>query len=338
MRQPFYFSGKEGNMGIERKSLRAGTAAIVGAVALRLLTNVLPVWSGIGVNLASLLMFAESGRWLADEQPEQSIPQIPVTEPVQVAQTVPPVEFTQEDVACVSFYNTSSVTPDVSALLSKPLSWDLHTPSPKVLILHTHACEGYAESANYRSLDPEKNMVSVGDVLAKKLEQAGIGVIHDRTLHDQASYDGSYDASRESLSAWLEKYPDICLVLDLHRDAIADSQGKQIGTSVTVNGKETARVMLLLGMGYSWEANPYWEQNLEVGVKLQAQLERLAPGICRPLCLRNSRYNQDLAPGSMLIEVGAAGNTQAQALAAAEYLADAIIALSAGSYASTLFT
>ena len=43
-----------------------------------------------------------------------------------------------------------------------------------------------------------------------------------------------------------------------------------------------------------------------------------------------SRYNQDLSTGALLVEVGTAGNTHAEALAAAEYLAEGILALANG--------
>ena len=52
-----------------------------------------------------------------------------------------------------------------------------------------------------------------------------------------------------------------------------------------------------------------YEENLSLGLKLHVQLEQLFPGIMRPLQLRAQRFNQDLSPGALLIEVGAAGNT-----------------------------
>ena len=69
---------------------------------------------------------------------------------------------------------------------------------------------------------------------------------------------------------------------------------------------------------------------ISLGLKLQAQLERLSPGITRPMSLRSQRFNQDLTKGSLLIEMGAAGNTHKEALRAAEQLAKAIIALARG--------
>ena len=84
--------------------------------------------------------------------------------------------------------------------------------------------------------------------------------------------------------------------------------------------------MIVLGTNYDT-----YEDNLSLGLKLQVQLERQAPGITRPLQLRASRFNQDLCPGALLVEVGAAGNTHGEALLAAQELAQAVIALAQGS-------
>lgn len=316
-------------MGPERKSLRVGAAAILGAVVLRLAGNLLPPMGVIGSGFASWLLYGETGRWPG------AVPQI--TEETQVpSQTLPPTEpvakacFSSTDAQSIQLHRTASAQVELGDLLAKPLDWSLRGEGPKVLILHTHACESYLDSGGYRTEDTEQNMVSIGEALAKRLEAQGIGVIHDKTLHDRDSYNGSYDAARQTASRYLAQYPEICLILDLHRDAIEDKNGNQLGATAEVNGNRIAQLMLVLGTGYSWQENPQWQENVALGLKLYVQLERQAPGICRPFCLRNSRYNQDLSPGMLLIEVGTAGNTHAEALLSADILAEAICALSNG--------
>jgi stage II sporulation protein P len=76
--------------------------------------------------------------------------------------------------------------------------------------------------------------------------------------------------------------------------------------------------------------HPNWQENLAVGVKLQALLERQYPGFCRPLQLRTERFNQDLSAAGMILEVGAAGDSLEEALAAAGALARAIVTLARG--------
>lgn len=237
--------------------------------------------------------------------------------------------FSPEETAEVTY--ASAKDPDLETLLASPLHWDLTEGDPAVLILHTHATESYtktgedyAETARYRTLDEDYNMLSLGDMVAQDLKNAGIGVVQDTTLHDYPSYNGSYTRARKSIQSYLEAYPSIRLVLDLHRDAVEVSYG-QLRTCVSVEGSDCAQLMIVLGTNHDT-----WQDNLSLGLKLHAQLERQVPGITRPLQLRASRFNQDLSAGALLVEIGAAGNTHEEALAAARQLSKAIIALSRG--------
>jgi stage II sporulation protein P len=163
----------------------------------------------------------------------------------------------------------------------------------------------------------------------KTLEAGGITAIHDRELHDYPEYTGAYNHSREAAQYYLEKFPSIQLILDLHRDAL-EQNGKQLRTAATVNGQPSAQLMLVMGTDESGLTHENWEKNLSLGLKLHLQLERQTPGITRPMALRSQRFNQDLLPGALLVEVGAAGNTHTEALLAAEQLAHAIAALAKG--------
>ena len=120
-------------------------------------------------------------------------------------------------------------------------------------------------------------------------------------------------------------------MLEIHRDAVESSNGEQLGFTTTVNGRETARLMMVVGSDAGGLTHPNWPENMSLAVKLHAQLEKLAPGSCRPISFRSQRFNQDLSPGALIVEVGAAGNTQAEALAAAELLGQAILDLAKGS-------
>ncbi len=228
-------------------------------------------------------------------------------------------------------FNAAKVYPDTAALLKEPLTWDLKTEEPAVLILHTHATESYTrkkepyiESASWRTLDEGYNMLAIGDRVAQILEEAGITVIHDRTLHDRPNYNGAYVAARKTIKARLEAHPSIQLVLDIHRDAAERSYG-QLRTKAMVDGVRCAQLMMVIGTNHE-----DYEDNLGIALKLHAQLERQAPGITRPLQLRTSRYNQDLSPGAIIVEVGAAGNTHPEAMRAADQLAAAVVALARG--------
>lgn len=233
--------------------------------------------------------------------------------------------------------------PDIKELLEQPLFWDLTGDGPTVLIVHTHASESYTkqagqnytETAEFRTLNTAYNMVALGDKLTQLLEQAGISVIHDRTLHDYPSYNNAYTNSRQSVQDYLSRYPSIQVVLDLHRDAALNSDGSQYAPTLTVNGETVAQIMLVVGSDASGMLHPRWEENLAAAVKLQVLLERQTPGITRSTILRAQRYNHDLSEGAMIVEIGTAGNSLQQAMAAVPYLADALIALCHGTTADS---
>ncbi len=324
------------------RTLRFGAAVILCAVIARL------GFTGAFRPLAdwfrrpqtqSFLIYLETGRKVRFSpslaENTESVGESPA--PAVPAETEPPLPvFSQEDLDLTQILYSCSLRPDLESLLEKPLSWELKGSTPRVLILHTHATESYTqqgeqytESAAFRTLDEDYNMISIGARVAELLQDAGITVIHDRQLHDYPSYNGSYNHAREAIQSILEQYPDICLVLDLHRDASGDLDN-QFRPVVEVEGQDTAQIMLVMGTNAAGLQHPDWEENLALGLKLQAQLERQAPGITRPISLRSQRFNQDLTQGSLLIEMGAAGNSHQEALWAAEELARAIIALSRG--------
>lgn len=328
----------------QQKSLRIGIAAILCALVMRFFSPELlrPLIDFLTEpDTVAFLIYAETGRrvrfspdgeLLREQVPEARLTFAPESPDPELPQWVMPVF---SDASQLELYNNCSFQPELEPLLREPLSWNLQDGVPRVLIYHTHTTESYRkyrqdyeETAPYRTLDPHYNVLSVGNRVAELLEQAGISVIHDREFHDYPSYNASYLHSRKAEAELLRQYPDIVLALDIHRDAIEGPQG-QIKTAANVGGQTAAQLMIVVGTDCNLP-HKHWRQNLALGLKLQAQLQQQTPGIVRPLNLRPQRFNQDLSPGGLLIEVGAAGNSQAEALLAAEQLAEAIIALSRG--------
>ena len=232
----------------------------------------------------------------------------------------------------VSLYNTSGLEADTAALLEKDISFPDLT-GPKVLIYSTHTTESYTqrgedyeESAPYRTLDRRYNMLSLGALLEGELENRGIEVLRDETLHDYPSYNAAYSHARKAVTQYLKDNPSLALVIDLHRDAGETAAG-QLRPLANVADAPAAQLMVVVGTDARGLAHPNWRENLSLGLKLQALLERLSPGLTRPTCLRPQRFNQDLSPGCLLIEVGGAGNTRAEAMASAPILGEAIAEL-----------
>ncbi len=232
--------------------------------------------------------------------------------------------------------NKSGVELNIKNLLKNySLKIDTDSKDPQVLIVHTHATENYATKAKYytkedmaRTGEESRNVIGVGSEVERVLKKAGIGVIHDKTLHDSPSYSGSYNRSYNTVSEYLKKYPSIKIVLDIHRDAIGD--GDDLVKPVTkIDGKNAAQVMICVGSNTgSVDYYPNWEENLSFGLKLQQTMEILYPGLARALYVAYDRcWNQNLSTGSVIIEFGTNGNTFAEAKYSATLVGKALVAL-----------
>ncbi len=225
--------------------------------------------------------------------------------------------------------------PELAAISSIKVSTDGVYPAdaPLVLILHTHGTEAYTDEgvAWYypdaeigRSNDITKNVVSVGARLAESLNSLGIPTLHCEIMHDEKSYTGAYEKSAETIKRYLKQYPSIQYVIDLHRDAIQRSGGEIVRPVTESNGNAAAQVMCVVGSGASTLGGEHWKKNLALAQRLRAELNESTPSLCRPTCLRDSAYNQQLAPYSILLELGAAGNTLSDANRTADLVAEAL--------------
>ncbi len=199
----------------------------------------------------------------------------------------------------------------------------LGADAPQVLILHTHGSEAYTmpegqeyvSTGTFRTADGSVSVIRVGDEIAAALSQHGISVLHDRALYDDPEYNGAYYRAEDAIEAYLEKYPSISFILDVHRDALEDKAGHQYKV-ITREDPSCAQVSLV--MGSSWEG---WQENLKLAVAVQQHLTDQYPTLMRPVTVRNSDYNEYFTPGSLLVEVGAAGNSLDEALTAARLFA-----------------
>lgn len=196
-----------------------------------------------------------------------------------------------------------------------------------VLIFHTHTCESYTESekykykmtGNYRTTDINFSVARVGKELKKQLEEYNFNVIHNTTLHDHQSYNGSYDKSLETVETVLKKNKDIDIVIDLHRDAVGN--GEDYGPTVKIDGESVAQLMIVIGTDGGGLWHPDWKKNLKTAISIQKKGEELYPGLFRPMIVRDSRYNQQVTDGAFIIEVGATANTLDESLASMKYFA-----------------
>lgn len=225
---------------------------------------------------------------------------------------------------------------EVAAEMMQPLPFSIvpGSPEPQVLIVHTHTTECYEDTErcwcdpdfSARTTDLSKNVAAVGDALCAQLNEAGITALHDTTLHDYPSYNGSYAKSHATVTSYLERYPSIKVVLDVHRDAIGSQDGARTKPAVELDGRKCAQVMLICGADNGGNL-PNCKQNLRFASRFQDQMERMFPGLARPVLFDYRYYNQDLSTGSLLLEVGGHANTLEEAVYAGQLAGRALAAL-----------
>ncbi len=222
----------------------------------------------------------------------------------------------------LNIINKTKFSVALDELLSKPFPIDAEIDdSPLVLIIHTHGSESYLENGyefyspeeTFRSRDIEKNVVHIGEVLCEKLNSLGIGTVHDKTMYDLTDFNKSYNYSRDGIKAALSEYPTIRFVIDLHRDSVFDSNENNIKPLTVLNGKNCAQLMLVVGTNQGGSDHPDWRDNLTFATHLQQKMNDFYPTLARPINLRTAAFNQALAKGSVLLEVGSCGNTLEEA-------------------------
>ena len=308
----------------------------------------LPVWLALYQSPALLTARPQVLSYLTEQQAEtqeaKATPEIPVTDtpvvspilqtprtaltfpdngvPSQTVKITNPAGYTS--VRGVYIKNASNKTLDAATLASESFAAKLTDTAPQVLILHTHGSEAYTmpkgqeyvSTGTCRTSDTTCNVVRVGDEIASVLSAYGISVLHDRTLYDDPLYEGAYSRSLEGIETYLEKYPSISFILDIHRDAVEDTQHRQYKL-ISQEDPNAAQISFVMGSNHDG-----WQENLKLAAAVAEAIKTDYPTVMRPITLRNSNYNQHKSPGSMLVEVGAAGNSLEEALNSARIFAD----------------
>ena len=234
-----------------------------------------------------------------------------------------------------NFYTVDSTTSITSDQLNAPelLQMDLRMKTgndqPQILIYHTHSQEEFIDSVPG---DASTTIVGVGDYLTKILkENYGYNVLHVTDTFDivdgKLDRNQAYNYAQERISQVLEENPSIEVIIDLHRDGVADNQ--RLVTEV--DGKQTAKVMFFNGLSrtkqngeISYLPNPYIQDNLAFSLQMMLACEKYYPDFARTIYLRGYRYNLHLRPKTLLVECGAQTNTVEEEMNAMEPLADVL--------------
>ncbi len=228
----------------------------------------------------------------------------------------------------------SNETVAKEAEIPSAIQIELNSSQPQVLIMHTHTTESYEPyekdwfDSEYtsRSADPENGVVAVGQAIANELAAAGIGVIHDGTIHDDV-YTGAYARSLATTEEILREYPSIKVVLDIHRDAVEYEDGSRISAVTEIDGKKAAQVMIISAADEGTYGVPDFLENLHFACQLQQSMESSYPTLTRPVLFQYCQYNQQVSTGALLIEVGSHGNSIDQAVYSGELIGKSLARL-----------
>ena len=226
---------------------------------------------------------------------EETPDEIAVTENGSPARTLKASDPSGYTVFGNVYINNGSDAALDASMLSGDYAAKLGAEGPQVLIIHTHGSESYTM--------PPGQEYDVSD-----------------TFRDYPSYSGAYNRSLASIESYLQKYPSISFVLDVHRDAVQDANGQQFKL-LCGEDKNAAQLEFVIGSNGGGLSHDLWRENLKLACAVQETLYKDYPTLMRPVTVRNSRYNQHMTTGSLLVEVGTAGNSLEEAINAARIFA-----------------
>ena len=142
--------------------------------------------------------------------------------------------------------------------------------------------------------------------------------------YDVETRDSAYSRSLPEIKQLLKDNPSIEVIIDLHRDAVAD----ETRLVMDLDGRPTARFMFFNGISRTtrngkidYLYNENLETNLAFSFQAKWKAEEYYPGLTRRNYLNAYRYNMHLCPKTMLLELGAQNNTLEEAMNACDPIA-----------------
>ncbi|MBP3292615.1 MAG: stage II sporulation protein P [Clostridia bacterium] len=310
--------------------------------AVRLLSTMLGEFTGG----ADTIRFTELPLMEENTVTLPTVPPDTVSEPSKPLETPASEESAEPDFPVLRL-DMSSSAPDALALVNEtPYEPDLTelvnagraippygeltarfgTDAPVVLILHTHATESYADTHtdDFRSTDTSENVTVVGKLIADRLTENGIGVLHCTELFDYPDFNMAYYNAALAIRNYIQEYPSISYILDIHRDSILS--GEQYVNPVTeIGGESTAQIMFVVGTDHGGSGHTGWQDNLALAARLQKDLNSEYPSLMRDINLRSASFNEQYTSGSLLVEIGSCASTLDEVKRAAEHFADSLI-------------
>lgn len=172
--------------------------------------------------------------------------------------------------------------------------------SGPVAIYHTHSDESYIPTDGTDSIPVRGGIYQVGKALAQRLHRTGLRVERSEVSH--YPHDGmAYERSRRTAAALLRNNP--AALFDIHRDAAPRNEYAD-----RLNNQGVTKVQIVLG-----SSNPNLKANEAFAKRLKAIIDRKYPGLIKGIYYGRGKYNQDLSPRALLLEMGAHTNARESA-------------------------
>lgn len=196
--------------------------------------------------------------------------------------------------------------------------------SPRVYIYNSHQGEGYS-SKNLDDYNITPNVLMASYLLQDQLNKLNVPtIVEESNIIDfmninNMKHKDSYTASRYYLEATLQKYNNLDLIIDLHRDSV-----NYASSTTTINDKSYAKVLFVVGLEHE-----NYQANLDLANKLNDLIKAKYPSLTKGVLTKegsnvNGIYNQDLGSNIVLIECGGYENTIAEVMNTTQILSEII--------------
>jgi stage II sporulation protein P len=135
-------------------------------------------------------------------------------------------------------------------------------------------------------------------------------------VHNVGDYNAAYKKSGVTLEKYLKAYGDFDLVIDLHRDGVADKRR----LTTKINGESVAKIMFVVAQG-----NPRYPKQKKLVNSMIGISNKLYPNLLNDLEITVVNrgiafYNQNRSDGAVLIEVGTYTNNISEVKNTGKYL------------------
>jgi len=236
---------------------------------------------------------------------------------------------TPEEVAVVAPMNNRQLVYATNLIEPEPEPEPQIQTGMRALLFATHSHEAFEPitqqyDGKIAVSHPEANIMKLNETIKSQLEFNGIstGILDVDTssvmIKKGIPYHKSYDVIRPYVQKALKEV-DYDIIVDIHRDYL-----KADRTTLTYEGEKYAKIVFVIGGEHS-----NFKLNKELVDRLTAELEKIVPGITRPLVFKaghgvDGKYNQDLDPRLILIEMGGIGNNEAELNRTSAVLAKAV--------------